>query len=104
LAIIKEMVGKKIIDGFKGKLDFYYQNGLCICRSWPRNQGTSQTPASVAQQPMFTYVARLWSQASPFVMQAYDDMAHACGLHKKDWFTRGYYGKIYRYPTDEHPT
>ena len=103
MAIIKEMLGKKQIDGFKGKLDFYYYKGLAICRMWPRNQGNSQTAASVAQQPAFIYCARLWSQCSPYVIQSYVDMAHSCGLHRKDWFTRGYYGKIYRYPTDEHP-
>lgn len=103
MAIIKEMVGRKIIDGFKGKIDFYYYMGIPVARRWPRSQGNSQTSASVAQQPAFIYCARLWSQTSPIVKEAYSVLANACGLHKKDWFTRAYYGKIYRYPTDYTP-
>lgn len=92
------MAGRKIIDGFRGKIDFYYYMGIPVFRKWPRSQGKSQTPASVAQWPTFTYVSRLWMTLSPFVQQAYDNLAHECGLHKKDWFTRGYLTGIYKYP------
>jgi len=100
VAIIKEMVSQKIITGFKGKLDFYFYMGIPIARRWPRSQGNSQTPASVAQQPAFSYASKLWTEVSPFVQEAYTTLVEACGLHKKDWFMRGYYGKIYRYPPD----
>lgn len=93
------MPGQKIIDGFKGKIDFSYYMGLPVARKWPRSQGKSQTPASVAQWPMFTYVQQLRPQVSPFVIDAYTNLAQDCGLHKWDWFMRGYYGKIYKYPT-----
>ncbi len=99
MAIIKEMLGKKQIDGFKGKLDFYYYMGLPIARRWPRSQGNSQTPASVAQIPKFIYCSQLFRQVSPFVYQTYIDIAAKSGLHGKDWFTRAYYGKMYHYPT-----
>ena len=98
MAIIKEMVGKKVIDGFKGKLDFYYYMGIPVARKWPRSQGKSQTPASVAQQPRFTYATRLPSLASPFVMEAYKRIAASCGLHWRDWYIRGYMTGIYKYP------
>ena len=104
MAIIKEMIAEKIIDGFKGKLDFYYYMGLPIVRKYPRSQGKSQTPASVAQWPMFTYVQQLWLQVSPYVQEAYTDLAPDSGLHKRDWFMRGYYGKIYRYDTEPTPS
>lgn len=103
MAIIKEMISRKIIDGFKRKIDFYYYMGLAVARRWPRSQGKSQTPASVAQQPMFTYVQQLRPQVSAFVIDAYTNLAADCGLHKWDWFMRGYYGDIYRYPTDSIP-
>jgi len=93
----------KIIDGFKGTLDFYYYMDIPCVRAWPKNKGRSQTPASVAQQPAFIYANSLWSQLSPFVIEAYDSLAYNCGLHRKDWLIRGYYGKIYRYPTDYTP-
>ncbi len=103
MVIIKEMLGQKQIDGFKGSIDFFYYMGKAVARRWPRNQGKSQTPASVAQQPMFTYVQRLWKETSPFVKAAYESLARDGALHRKDWFMRGYYGKIYRYPTDFTP-
>lgn len=99
MAIIKAMVGQKVIDGFKGTLDFYIHDGIACVRSWPRSQGKSQTPASVAQQPMFSYCSKLFSSLSPFVYQTYIDIAAKSGLHGKDWFTRAYYGKMYHYPT-----
>jgi len=103
MALIKRMPHLRIIDMLKGTIDFYYYKGLACARKYPRSQGKSQTPMSVAQQPMFTYVQKLWPQVSPFVQQAYTDLAPDSGLHKRDWFMRGYYGKIYRYPTDYTP-
>ena len=98
MAIIKEMVSRKIIDGFKGKVDFSYYMGVAVARKWPRSQGKSQTPASVAQWPMFTYASRSWMDLSPFVREAYFNIARDCGLHAKDWFMRGYITGIYKYP------
>ena len=88
MAILKQgaLPGQKIIDGFKKTLDFYYYMDIPCCRSWPRSQGKSQTPASVAQQPMFTYVQKLWPAVSPFVMKSYTDLAPDSALHKRDWF------------------
>lgn len=103
MAIIREMPGQKIIDGFKGKIDFYYHDGIACARRWPRSQGKSQTPASVAQQPAFAYCSRLWMSAAPIVRDAYAAMASATGLHQKDAFTRAYYGTLLRYPPDYTP-
>lgn len=97
------MPTQAIIDGFKGKLDFYYYMGKPCVRKWPRSQGKSQTPASVAQWPMFTYVQKLWNSTTPLVQTAYTDLSPESGLHKRDWFMRAYYGKIYRYDTAPSP-
>lgn len=104
MAICKSFVGHKVISGFKGTLDFYLHDGVQCVRTWPRSQGKSQTPASVAQQPMFTYVQRLWRQTSPFVQQAYNDLGPDTALTGKDFLMRGYYGKLYRYPTEPTPS
>ncbi|MBA7708580.1 hypothetical protein ES703_117482 [subsurface metagenome] len=97
------MLGEKQIDGFKGNIDFYYYMGIACSRRWPKNQGKSQTPKSVAQQPMFTYVQKLWQEVSPVVQEAYNTLAPESALHKRDWFMRGYYGLLYRYPTEYTP-
>lgn len=98
MAIIKELPGRKIIDGFKGTIDFYYYMGIACARKWPRSQGKSQTPDSIAQWPTFTYCSRLWMELSEDVRESYRALARDSGLHGKDWFTRGYLTGIYRYP------
>ena len=103
MAIIKEMVSRKIIDGFKGTVDFYVYKGVPCARRWPRSQGKSQTPASVAQWPVFRRAAELWSQVSPEVRQAYEDMTAGTNLTAKDMFFRGYISGTLRFfiPVDE---
>ena len=96
MAIIKEMVGIKVINGFRGVVDFYYYMGIPVARSWPRSQGKSQTPNSVAQIPVFIRAARLWNELSPAVKQAYMDMAVTTNLTGKDMFFRGYISGILR--------
>jgi len=98
MVIIKEMLGKKVIDGFRGKIDFYFYMGLAVARKWPHSQGKSQTPASVSMWPFFTYASQSWLSISPFVREAYFSIARDCGLHAKDWFMRGYMTGIYKYP------
>lgn len=98
MVVIVELPGRKIIDGFKGKVDFYYYMGVPVARKWPRSQGRSQTQASVAQWPMFSYAARSAITCSPVVIEAYKMVAGECGLHWRDWFTRGYISGIYKYP------
>ncbi|MBA7671204.1 hypothetical protein ES703_79357 [subsurface metagenome] len=103
MAIIKEMPGQKIIDGFRGVIDFYYYMGVPVARSWPRSQGNSQTPASVAQWPVFSYVNKLWKDVSPEVRAAYEDMTAGTNLTAKDMFVRGYISGTLRFfiPVDE---
>ena len=103
MAIIKEMVGKKVIDGFRGVIDYYYYMGVPCARKWPRSQGKSQTPASIAQWPIFSNAAKLWKELSPEVRQAYEDMAVTTNLTGKDMFFRGYISGTLRYyvPVDE---
>lgn len=103
MAILKEMVGKKIIDGFKGVVDFYYWMGIPCARVWPRSQGKSQTPESVAQWPIFKTAAKLWGELSPEVKTAYNEMASVTNLTGKDMFFRGYISGTLRYyePVDD---
>jgi len=52
---------------------------------------------------MFTYVQKLWQEVSPVVQEAYNTLAPESAMHKRDWFMRGYYGLLYRYPTEYTP-
>lgn len=99
------MVGQKIIDGFKGVIDFYYYMGVPCARSWPKKIGANRSPAVMAQWPIWTEAARLWGEISPTVREAYVQMAVSTDLTGKDMFFRGYISGILRfyYPPGSPP-
>ncbi|GAI44205.1 unnamed protein product [marine sediment metagenome] len=97
MAIIKEMVGQKVIDGFKGVIDFYYYMGVPCARAWPKSPGKSRSANVMAQWPVFKTAAQLWGELSPEVRQAYEDMAAVTNLTGKDMFFRGYISGTLRY-------
>ena len=79
-----------IIDGFKGKIDFYQWLGLPVARKWPRSPGHNRSPAVQAQWDTFIDANQLWSQLSPEVQAAYNDLATGTDLTGKDFFVRSY--------------
>ena len=103
MAILKEMVGKKVIDGFKGVIDFYYNMGIPCARAWPKSPGNHRNPNVMRQWPIFTNAAKLWREISPELQQAYTQMAVGTNLTGKDIFFRGYISGTLRYytPVDE---
>ena len=97
MAIIKEMVGKKVIDGFRGVVDFYYYMGVSCARSWPKSPGKSRSWAVTQQWAVFKEAARLWPLLSTSVQQTYVEMARPTNLTGKDMFFRGYISGTLRY-------
>lgn len=97
MAIIKAMVGQKVIDGFKGVIDFYFNMGIPCARSWPKSPGKSRSAPVMAQWPIFSEAARLWRQLSPEVKEAYNEMAAVTNLTGKDMFFRGYISGTLRF-------
>ena len=87
-----------IIDGFKGKIDFYVHDGVACVRRWPRSPGRRRSPAVMAQWPAFTSASRLWSYLSPEVQNFYISMGGNSNLSGRDLFMRSYISGIYRYP------
>lgn len=90
MAKIKTMVGKDIISGFKGKLDFYVHDGQPCVKKWPRSPGGKRAPAVEAQWPLFSLSASLWNDVPTEIRQAYERMASDTGLSARDMFTRSY--------------
>lgn len=88
---------QSIIDGFKGTIDFYVWNGKNVARTWPRSPGHRRSLAVEAQWPVWTDAAKLWSQLSPEIQAAYNDMVAGTDFTGKDMFTRSY---ISGYDTD----
>ncbi len=99
MAIIKSMPGIKIINGFKGKVDFYYNMGLPVARAWPKSPGRNRSPAVKAQWPAWAYISKLWTALPPELQAAYNFMAGGTPLTGRDLFTRGYLKGLFVYPT-----
>lgn len=97
MAVLKEMVGQKVIDGFKGVIDFYYYMGIPVARTWPRKPTGARSPGVQAQWPVFKQAAELFDQISPEVRLAYAQMAVGTNLTAKDIFFRGYISGTLRY-------
>lgn len=98
MAIITEMLGEKVISGFKGTLDFYYYMGQPCVRAWPKSPGKRRTPAVRAGWAPFSYASQEWNNLSPTLRDAYNKMAGDSGLSGRDVFARSYMKGIYRNP------
>lgn len=90
MAKVKEMLGEKVISGFRDKIDFYYHDGIPCARRWPRSPGHRRTPQEMATWPFFTEAAKLYNQAPKEVLDAFDTMAGNSGLSRRDLFMRAY--------------
>jgi len=99
MAKITELPAIKIIDGYKGTLDFYYNMGIPCVRRWPKSPGHIRSPAVTAGWTAFSYAAAEWKNLSQVVQDAYCRLAEGSGLSGRDMFTRSYITGLYRYPT-----
>lgn len=98
MAIIKEMIGERIISGFKGTLDYYFYMGVPCVRLWPRSPGHIRSPAVMEGWAPFSYAAREWNNLSPAIRRTYEIMAGDSGLSGRDMFQRAYMKGLYRNP------
>ena len=90
MAVIKTMVGERVISGFRGSLDFYYYKGLACVRKWPKSPGHNRAPAVQAQWQPFLEAVALAKQLSPAMVQFYKDNAASTNMTWKDLFFRSY--------------
>jgi len=93
------MCSQAVIDGLRGKVDFYVYKGVPCFRMWPRSPGKKRTPAVMAGWVPFTSATRLWNDLSPYVREQYIKMAGTSGLSGRDMFMRSYLKGLYRAPT-----
>lgn len=98
MAKIKEMLAEKVIDGFKGVIDFYYYMGIPCIRRWPKSPGKIRSPAVMKGWSAFTYAVREWKNLSPEVMRTYEILASDTGLTGRDMFMRAYMTGLFRNP------
>jgi len=97
MAKLSVLPSQDIINGLKGKVDFYVWMGIPVARRWPRSPGKRRAPAVEAQWAKFAYVAALWSTTSPSVKAAYNTMASGSYFTGRDLFTRSYIKGLYHH-------
>lgn len=85
-----------IIDGFKGKLDFYIHDGIPCVRSWPRSPGKKRAPAVEAQWPIFAWAAAHWKSLTPYVREAYITTAEGMTMTGRDLFVKAFIEDYFR--------
>ncbi|MBA7671809.1 hypothetical protein ES703_79972 [subsurface metagenome] len=90
MAKLTVMPSQDIIDGLKGKIDFYLWMGIPIARMWPRSPGHVRAPAVEAQWEKFTAAAQGWIKLTEEERSHYREMASGSGLTGRDLFTRNY--------------
>lgn len=101
MAKLEVLPSQAIIDGFKGKIDYYVYMDVPCARKWPRSPGHRRSPAVEAQWPIFAKAAHLWSTLSPEIQSLYNSMAHTAGQSGRDVFSISYISGIYDYPHED---
>jgi len=81
-----------VIDGLRGKLDYYNWCGLCIVRSWPRMHIKERAPGVVTAQQVFAYAHHTASTLPANVVETWQELASKSNLTWKDWLARAYVG------------
>lgn len=88
LAKLLKLPGQEVIDGFKGKVDYYIHDGVACARSWPRSPGHNRAPAVQDGWTSFAWAASNWNSLSPAVQEAYNRTAKGTHLTGRDLFTK----------------
>jgi len=107
MAKLKVLPHQDIIDGFRGKIDFYVYHPSCVpelrgpgipvARKWPRSPGHLRAQAVMDQWADFAYAASAWNLLSDEIQEAYRALAVGSGLSGRDLFSRSYLSGLFRY-------
>ena len=100
MAKLTKLPGLEVISGFKGVVDFYVWKGIAVARTWPRSPGHRRAPAVQEQWPAFAWAASNWNELSPYVRQAYEDLATGTNMTARDLFTKGFINGTFLYLED----
>jgi len=92
MAVLASLPSGAVIDGHRGKIDYYLWLGLPCVRRWPRWKLPERSPAVKAQTLAFTYVNNLQKELPAHVVETWREMASQSNLTWKDWLLRAYLG------------
>jgi len=97
MAKLTALPEEAIINGFKGKVDFYLWNGIPVARKWPRSPGKRRAPAVEAQWTAWTTASRLWTLLDEETRQAYITTSHGTNLSGRDLAQKAYLSGYLKY-------
>ena len=90
MAKLTKLPGVQVVSGLKGVIDFYVWMGIPCARSWPRSPGHDRAPSVQLQWPAFAWASSNWNELSPYVRQAYEDLARGTNMTPRDLFTKSF--------------
>lgn len=90
VAKLTALPSQAIIDGLKGKIDFYLYMGIAVARKWPRSPGLRRATAVEAQWAAWSYASRIWNFMDDETRQSYITTAHGTNLSGRDLATKAY--------------
>ena len=90
MAKLLVMPNQTIVNGMKGKVDFYLWMGIPVARRWPRSPGPRRAPLVEAQWPRWTYATRIWNTLSSVMQDAWRETARNTGLTGRDLQIKAY--------------
>lgn len=90
MAKLTALPGLDIINGMKGKVDYYLWMGIPCARLWPRSPGHNRAPAVEAQWPAFAWVNSYWKHLPSVIRDAYTELAVSTNMTGRDLFTKSF--------------
>lgn len=90
MAVLKQLPHQAIIDGFKGKVDFYLWKGIPCARMWPHWPKRDPTDPERAAQQSFAYITKAAAQLPEYIVDQYRRMAVGTPWTWRDLLTRSY--------------
>ncbi len=96
MARLRVLPHQDIIDGFKGKIDFYIWKGIPCARKWPVWRPRAPTPEEKANQDDFTRINQAAIGMPVEFIDAYRTLAQGTPFTWKDLMVRSFMRGLWR--------
>lgn len=96
MAKLKVLPHQDIIDGFKGKVDFYLWMGIPVARMWPVWRKRAPYPSELANQQDFTRINQAAITMPLEFITAYTELAQGTPFTWKDLMVRSFMRGLWR--------
>lgn len=90
MAVLKVLPSQAIIDGYKGKIDFYLWRGIPVARKWPVWRKRAPTAPEKANQDDFMLINQEAIKMPLEFIEAYKALAQGTPFTWKDLMVRSF--------------